>query len=57
MMAENNVIANILPGTSFNLNKAYADARKMIELGVPVALSSDYNPGSCPSENLQFECN
>lgn len=54
MMAENNVIANILPGTSFNLNKAYADARKMIELGVPVALSSDYNPGSCPSENLQF---
>jgi len=54
MMAENNVIANILPGTSFNLNKAYADARKMIELGVPVSLSSDYNPGSCPSENLQF---
>ncbi|MGL6107671.1 imidazolonepropionase [Romboutsia sp.] len=54
MMAENNVVANILPGTSFNLNKNYANARKMIELNVAVALSSDYNPGSCPSENLQF---
>ncbi|MGL5317072.1 MAG: imidazolonepropionase [Peptostreptococcaceae bacterium] len=54
MLAENNTVANILPGTSFNLNKAYANARKMIELGVPVSLSSDYNPGSCPSENLQF---
>ncbi|WP_042275796.1 imidazolonepropionase [[Clostridium] dakarense] len=54
MMAKNKVIANILPATSFNLNKDYANARKMIELGVPVSLSSDYNPGSCPSENLQF---
>ncbi|MGL6105408.1 imidazolonepropionase [Romboutsia sp.] len=54
MLAKSNTIANILPGTSFNLNKAYANARKMIELGVPIALSSDYNPGSCPSENLQF---
>ncbi|MEG0844230.1 MAG: imidazolonepropionase [Romboutsia sp.] len=53
-MASNNVIANILPGTSFNLNKSYANARKMINLKVPVAISSDYNPGSCPSENLQF---
>ncbi|MGL4911342.1 MAG: imidazolonepropionase [Romboutsia sp.] len=54
IMAQNNVIANILPGTSFNLNKAYADARGMIDLNVAVSLSSDYNPGSCPSENLQF---
>lgn len=54
MMAKNNVIANLLPATSFNLNKSYASARKMIDLGVPIALSSDYNPGSCPSENLQF---
>ncbi len=54
MMAENDVIANLLPATSFNLNKNYADARKMIDLGVAVSLSSDYNPGSCPSENLQF---
>lgn len=53
-MAQQGVIANILPATSFNLNKDYADARKMINLKVPVSLSSDYNPGSCPSENLQL---
>ena len=54
MMAENNVEANILPATSFNLNKNYADCRKMIDMGAIVSLSSDYNPGSCPSENLQL---
>lgn len=53
-MAEKGVIANILPGTSFNLNKPSANCRKMIDLNVPISLSSDYNPGSCPSENLQF---
>lgn len=53
-MAEKGVIANILPGTSFNLNKPSAHGRKMIDLNVPISLSSDYNPGSCPSENLQF---
>jgi len=53
-MAEKGVIANILPGTSFNLNKPSADCRKMIDLNVPLSLSSDYNPGSCPSENLQL---
>ncbi|MGF7056541.1 imidazolonepropionase [Brassicibacter mesophilus] len=55
MMAENGVIADLLPGTSFNLRTdKYANARKMIELGVPVALSTDYNPGSCPTENIQL---
>ncbi|WP_434797322.1 imidazolonepropionase [Terrisporobacter vanillatitrophus] len=53
-MAGKGVIANILPGTSFNLNKPSAHGRKMIDLNVPISLSSDYNPGSCPSENLQF---
>jgi len=53
-MAQKGVIANILPGTSFNLNKPSADCRKMIDLNVPISLSSDYNPGSCPSENLQL---
>lgn len=48
------VIANILPGTSFYLKKEYAPIRKMIEQGVQIALSTDYNPGSCPSENLQL---
>nr|WP_307775334.1 imidazolonepropionase [uncultured Cetobacterium sp.] len=47
-------IANLLPGTSFNLGKEYAPARKMIDSGVQVALSTDYNPGSCPTENIQL---
>ncbi|WFD11380.1 imidazolonepropionase [Tepidibacter hydrothermalis] len=54
LMAKNKVIANILPGTSFSLMKNYAEARKMIEHGVPIALSTDYNPGSCPTENIQL---
>lgn len=54
MMAREGVVADILPGTSFNLGKAYAPVRKMIDAGVPVALSTDYNPGSCPTENIQF---
>lgn len=53
-LKENNVIANILPATSFNLGKAYAPVRKMINKGVRVAVSSDYNPGSCPTENMQL---
>ena len=54
-MAEEGVVAVLLPGTSFNLqSKVVAPARKMIEKGVPIAISTDYNPGSCPSENLQF---
>lgn len=55
MMAEKGVIANLLPGTSFNLQSGnFAKARNMIEEGVPVALSTDYNPGSCPTENMQL---
>lgn len=55
MMAEAKTIANILPGTTFSLLKTtFAPARDMINAGVAVALSSDYNPGSCPTENLQL---
>lgn len=54
-MAEKGVIAVLLPGTSFNLQKGTAaPARLMVEEGVPIAISTDYNPGSCPSENLQL---
>lgn len=54
-MAEAGTIANLLPGTSFNLQTgSFARARKMVEEGVPIALSTDYNPGSCPTENLQL---
>ncbi len=50
-------IACLLPGTSFYLNKNFAPAGKLIEAGVPVALGSDFNPGSCPSLNMQFIMN
>lgn len=53
-MAEANTVANLLPQTSFYLNKNYAPARKMLSKGMALALSSDYNPGSAPSENFQF---
>jgi len=49
--------AMLLPATSFYLGKPFAPARKMIDLGIPVALASDFNPGSCPSLNLQFILN
>ena len=53
-LAEGSVIADLLPQTSFYLGKPYANARGMIEAGVPVAIASDFNPGSCPSYDLQF---
>lgn len=53
-LKRNGVVANILPATSFNLGKNYAPVRKMIDKDVTVAISSDYNPGSCPTENMQL---
>ncbi len=44
----------ILPGAAFFLGLEYAPARKMIDAGLPVALASDFNPGSSPSGNMQF---
>ncbi|MBS2772091.1 imidazolonepropionase [Anoxybacillus rupiensis] len=54
-LAQSNTIAVLLPGTSFYLGKeAYAKARSMIDAGAAVALSTDFNPGSSPTENLQL---
>jgi len=44
----------ILPGAAFFLGMIYAPARKMIDAGLPVALASDFNPGSSPSGNMQM---
>lgn len=53
-MAASNVTAILLPGTSFYLMTGkFAQAKKMIEKGVRVAIATDYNPGTCPTENLQ----
>lgn len=51
-MANSDIVANLLIGTSFNLNKDFARGRDMIDAGCYVAVSTDFNPGSCPSENL-----
>jgi imidazolonepropionase len=54
-MARAGVIAVLLPGTAFFLMKQdYAPARKMIEAGVPVALSTDCNPGSSPTQAMNL---
>ena len=44
----------LLPGAAFFLGMSYPPARKMIDSGLPVALASDYNPGSSPSGNMKF---
>jgi imidazolonepropionase len=53
-MTKKNVVGILLPGTPFSLMmKEYANARKIIDLGVPVALATDLNP-NCWIENMQF---
>ena len=57
-MAEAGVIAVLLPGTAFFLHlQRYARARDMIAAGVPVALATDFNPGSCMTESLALILN
>ena len=56
-LARGGTVACLLPATSFYLNSTYAPARKMIDAGVPVAMASDFNPGSCPCLNLQLVMN
>jgi imidazolonepropionase len=52
-LARSGVTAVLLPGTSFFLMKhVYAPARRLIEAGVPVALATDCNPGSCFTESM-----
>jgi imidazolonepropionase len=51
-LAEAGTVAVLLPGTAFYLNLPYANARRMIEMGVPVALATDYNPGSSPTWSM-----
>ncbi|QYA48486.1 imidazolonepropionase [Nosocomiicoccus ampullae] len=54
-LKDSNTIAVLLPGTTFYLGKdEYADARGMIDNGGAVALATDFNPGSCVTDNLQM---
>lgn len=52
-LAKAGVIAGLVPGSNYFLNKPYPPARALIAAGVPVALATDFNPGTCPCWNLQ----
>jgi imidazolonepropionase len=56
-MSESGTIAVLLPATSLNLGAQFAPARNMIAADVPIALSTDFNPGSCPTDSLQLVMN
>lgn len=56
-MAKGGTVACLLPATSLYLGAAFAPARDMVTAGVPVAMASDFNPGSCPCLNLQLVMN
>ena len=54
-MKKAGTVATLLPGTAFNLGLMhYAPARKLIAAGVPVAIATDFNPGTCFTMNMQL---
>ncbi len=53
-LLESDTMPALLPGAAFFLGMEYPPARKMIDAGLPVALASDFNPGSSPSGNMQL---
>jgi imidazolonepropionase len=53
-LRDSETMPTILPGAAFFLNMPLAPARMMIDSGLPVAMASDFNPGSSPSGNMQL---
>ena len=54
VLRTSSTIPTMLPGASFFLGMPYAPARMAVNAGLPVALASDYNPGSSPSGDMRF---
>jgi imidazolonepropionase len=54
MLKDSETMPTVLPGASFFLNLKLSPVRKMIDAGLPIALASDFNPGSAPSGNMNF---
>jgi len=54
VLKDSDTMPTVLPGASFFLGLPYAPVRKMIDAGLPVAMASDFNPGSAPSGNMQL---
>lgn len=53
-LKESQVMPTALPGAAFFLNLPFPPGRAMIEAGLPLAIASDYNPGSAPSGNMSL---
>ncbi|MEJ2247753.1 MAG: imidazolonepropionase [Acidobacteriota bacterium] len=54
-LKQSGVLATLLPGTAFNLGlERHAPARELIAAGIPVALATDFNPGTCFTMNMQI---
>lgn len=53
-LSKNNTIATLLPSCSLYLGIPFANARSLINGNIPVALASDFNPGSTPSGNMNL---
>lgn len=53
-LLDSETMPTVLPGAAFFLNMPYSPVRRMIQAGLPIALASDYNPGSSPSGNMKF---
>jgi imidazolonepropionase len=51
-LREAGTIATLLPGVEFSTRQPYPDARRLIDAGIPVALATDCNPGSCYTSSL-----
>lgn len=54
VLMKSETMPTLMPSTAFFLGLEYPPARKMIEAGLPVALATDYNPGSSPSGKMAF---
>jgi len=54
VLKNSETMPTVLPGAAFFLGMVYAPARKIIDAGLPVAMASDFNPGSSPSGNMQL---
>ncbi len=52
LLLNSKTMPTLLPGAQFFLGLPYPPARQMIDSGLPVAVATDYNPGSCPSGNM-----
>lgn len=54
LLVRSNMLPTALPGAAFFLGLPFPPARRMLEAGLPLAIASDYNPGSAPSGNMPF---